>query len=434
MGRAHPCHSQFSLLSSVPPLLSRTFSAFRPLLVWLLRKSIEIFMTAASIFHYPPKPSDRAQVQSKEVRLPDSPPISLDDQDVQIQESVKKAHILSWNARGINEGDECGVIKSLICSRLADLVYFQETKVQQMLTSLGRSLGVGVYTPVPIEERENFWNELSDIRASDNSKYGQEGHGWRAKRAYGAIGVGVWKEIWKETDWCWDNMGFIVGKGSKINFWTDVWCKGTRLSQNFPHLYAWLLIGMRLWRRCGIRILVKGGWNLRFLRDFNDWEMDMIGNLLHVLRDYKPSMEEDSVCWKGGRNDKYRVKEAYRLVARPNDIGFPSRCIWVDSVPTKVAFYAWEATWGRVLTLDRLQKRGWQLPNCCFLCGREEETVNHILIHCIIVRVLWDIVIGLSGVQWVFPETVKEVLTSWRGPFVGKKRKKIWKSIPLCIF
>ena len=50
------------------------------------------------------------------------------------------------------------------------------------------------------------------------------------------------------------------------------------------------------------------------------------------------------------------------------------------------------------------------------------------------VRVLWNIVLGLSGVQWVFPETVKEVLTSWRGPFVGKKRKKIWKSIPLCIF
>ena len=83
----------------------------------------------------------------------------------------------------------------------------------------------------------------------------------------------------------------------------------------------------------------------------------MIGNLLHVLRDYKPSMEEDSVCWKGGRNGKFRVKEAYRLVVRPNDIVFPSRCIWVDSVPTKVAFYAWEATWGRVLTLDRLQKR-----------------------------------------------------------------------------
>ncbi|RVW90073.1 LINE-1 reverse transcriptase-like [Vitis vinifera] len=32
------------------------------------------------------------------------------------------------------------------------------------------------------------------------AKYGQEGHGWRAKKAYGTIGVGVWKEIWKESD------------------------------------------------------------------------------------------------------------------------------------------------------------------------------------------------------------------------------------------
>lgn len=32
----------------------------------------------------PPKQSDRAQVQLKEVRLPDTGPISLDDQDVWI--------------------------------------------------------------------------------------------------------------------------------------------------------------------------------------------------------------------------------------------------------------------------------------------------------------------------------------------------------------
>ncbi|RVW92971.1 hypothetical protein CK203_032807 [Vitis vinifera] len=125
--------------------------------------------------------------------------------------------------------------------------------------------------------------------------------------------------------------------------------------------------------------------------------MDMIGNLLHALRDYKPSMEEDSVYWKGGRNDKFRVKEAYRLVARPNDIVFPSRCIWVDSVPTKVAFYAGRLHGGGCSLLIKLQKRGRQLPNCCFLCGCEEETVNHILIHCIVVKVLWDIILGLSG-------------------------------------
>ena len=38
--------------------------------------------------------------------------------------------------------------------------------------------------------------------------------------------------------------------------------------------------------------------------------------------------------------------------------------------------------------------------------------------------VLWDLVLGLFGVQWVFPETVKEVLFSWKGPFMGKKVKR----------
>ncbi|EFH40360.1 hypothetical protein ARALYDRAFT_495190 [Arabidopsis lyrata subsp. lyrata] len=43
----------------------------------------------------PPKPSDRAQVQSKEIRLPDSLPISLDDQDVAI--SLKLSDELHLN-------------------------------------------------------------------------------------------------------------------------------------------------------------------------------------------------------------------------------------------------------------------------------------------------------------------------------------------------
>ena len=50
------------------------------------------------------------------------------------------------------------------------------------------------------------------------------------------------------------------------------------------------------------------------------------------------------------------------------------------------------------------------------------------------VKTIWEIILVIFGVQWVFPESVIEVLLSWRGSFVGKKRKKIWKSIPLCIF
>ena len=33
-----------------------------------------------------------------------------------------------------------------------------------------------------------------------NTKYGQETHGWRTKEARGPFGVGLWKEIMKETN------------------------------------------------------------------------------------------------------------------------------------------------------------------------------------------------------------------------------------------
>ncbi|RVW46496.1 hypothetical protein CK203_067351 [Vitis vinifera] len=92
-----------------------------------------------------------------------------------------------------------------------------------------------------------------------------------------------------------------------------------------------------------------------------------------MLRDVKISQKEDSVVWKGGGQGIFGVRHAYNLLAAPNTLTFPVRCIWVDKVPTKAAFFAWEATWGKILTLDRLQRRGWQLPNCCFLCGCEEE-------------------------------------------------------------
>ena len=69
-------------------------------------------------------------------------------------------------------------------------------------------------------------------------KYGQVGFGWRTKEARGTFGVGVWRDILKESSWCWDNIEFKVGKGTKVSFWTDHWCGNEVLSQAFPQLFA----------------------------------------------------------------------------------------------------------------------------------------------------------------------------------------------------
>ncbi|KAJ9689326.1 hypothetical protein PVL29_014820 [Vitis rotundifolia] len=202
-------------------------------------------------------------------------------------------------------------------------------------------------------DRDILWKKVI------GTKYGKVGFGWRTKGTRETYGVGVWKEILKEANWCWDYLMFKVGKGTRVSFWTDHWCGNTSLSLMFPQLFALSVQRNATVEDVWDSSLGQGGWNLIFSRDFNDWEVDLIGDLLILLRGFRTSSEEDSVFWKEGNHGTFRVKDAFRLLDAPNDTAFPVKCIWVDKVPTKVAFFAWEASWGKILTLDRIQRRGW---------------------------------------------------------------------------
>ena len=65
-------------------------------------------------------------------------------------------------------------------------------------------------------------------------------------------------------------MVLIAGKGTKIKIWIDLWCTGTALSQNFPHLFAMPVHRNATVEEMWDQNFGQGGWNLRFLRDFND--------------------------------------------------------------------------------------------------------------------------------------------------------------------
>ena len=87
-----------------------------------------------------------------------------------------------------------------------------------------------------------------------------------------------------------------------------------------------------------------------------------------------------------------------------------------------------------MLTLDQLKRRGMKFANICFMCEEEEETIDHLLIHCKFAKILWDLFLSIVGISWVFPHSVLNNLLAWQGATVGKKRKKIWLAAPLCLF
>ena len=132
-----------------------------------------------------------------------------------------------------------------------------------------------------------------------------------------------------------------------------------------------------------------GGWNPRFSRPFNDWELETVERFLVTSQGKKVHTNmEDKVQWKEAKNGLFSVIAYCSTLAGSRIVPFPNSIIWSSCVSPKVGFFAWEASWGKVLALDELKKRSWSLPNRCFLCCAAEETIDHLLIHCTKTKVL----------------------------------------------
>ena len=56
------------------------------------------------------------------------------------------------------------------------------------------------------------------------------------------------------------------------------------------------------------------------------------------------------------------------------------------------------------------KKRGRPLANRCYLCENKEETIEHLLVHCEQARMLWEIILAIVDIEWVFPFSVRHAL------------------------
>ena len=74
------------------------------------------------------------------------------------------------------------------------------------------------------------------------------------------------------------------------------------------------------------------------------------------------------------------------------------------------------------------------MANRCNLCKENEETANHLLIHCGKTRDLWNFLFSSFGVMWVLPDSVRNLLLEWKMKGMGKKRSVVWKMAPICLF
>ena len=121
------------------------------------------------------------------------------------------------------------------------------------------------------------------------------------------------------------------------------------------------------------------------------------------------------------KKGEYTVKANYRHLESDASEAISIGLIWNSCIPPKVSVFTWEVWWGKVLTMDQLKKRGFQLTSRCPLCKEDEETIDHLLLHYPSIWGFWAIILSVPGVVWACPPLAfpirKKARNTWKAAF-----------------
>jgi hypothetical protein len=246
------------------------------------------------------------------------------------------------------------------------------------------------------------------------AKYGSVWGGRRSGAISGAHGVGLWKFICMGWQKFRRHVKFDPGEGTKIRFWDDVWCGDSALKEAFPGLFT-----IARFKEASIadNMECSSGsiqWNIQFSRLIHDWEVDELALFYRCLYACKLRGDgKDKLWWMPSRKGIFEVKSYYRALSPRWSFSFTWKSVWRSQAPPRVAFFVWTAARSRILTLDNLGRRGMVVVNRCWLCEKEGESVDHLLLHCGTASELWNAFFVRFGLCWVMPRSVKDLLVSW---------------------
>ncbi|XP_059629362.1 uncharacterized protein LOC132271881 [Cornus florida] len=146
-----------------------------------------------------------------------------------------------------------------------------------------------------------------------------------------------------------------------------------------------------------------------------DWEMEEACVFLDMLYRQKDIGKRcDDILWVPLTHGRYGVRSMFFCLSNFIGHDFPWKSIWCSKAPLRIAFFVWTATLGKILTLDNLRKRGNTIVNWCCQCKADGESVDHILMHCLVAYDCWNFIFSMFGVYWIMPKHSLQLINAWK--------------------
>uniref|UniRef100_A0A2N9FN39 Reverse transcriptase zinc-binding domain-containing protein n=1 Tax=Fagus sylvatica TaxID=28930 RepID=A0A2N9FN39_FAGSY len=87
--------------------------------------------------------------------------------------------------------------------------------------------------------------------------------------------------------------------------------------------------------------------------------------------------ERDRICWKHGKNGTFASSSLSHALRGADGGLFPWKSIWCVKAPSRVSFFVWTATWGRILNCDNL-RHWYSMADWYCMCRCSGEAADHL--------------------------------------------------------
>ncbi|XP_057770894.1 uncharacterized protein LOC130990686 [Salvia miltiorrhiza] len=175
-----------------------------------------------------------------------------------------------------------------------------------------------------------------------------------------------------------DDSYSLIGVGAATMFWCDDWL-GYRLTDKLKipcYMFDFLTQAVD-------EYFFDGIWHFSedFIINFPDVVIDIL--LLPIGGD------EDTRFWKHSVSGEVTSATAYSHTSQDFPKVLWGNWIWERFIPERRSIVCWRVIHQRLPTVDNLIRRGIQGPNRCALCGKAEESINHLFWDCEMIKPIW---------------------------------------------